>query len=266
MTIKIDFYGSTHGHFLEYVSNVYIMQTTPSKTSIFKPPTYSAHGQDNYYLNDRVIKCGHFSRINEIENNDIVIRILIPSTNNMFFIAITNLMYKAGDVGIDQQQLATPKNIRDNPVNYRNNWYSKFNQPSEYASHYNDFPTISNSVFKFPFEAFFSFNDFCIALSNLASFLNQTFFPDRSLYELWAEFIQYNQGWQSFNKCNRIIDSMFSNQPMEIDCTMIEEGWINFNLSIMCKMYQGPMFDNVVYPNNTTIAHRVIQEHLASLR
>jgi len=40
--IKIDFHGSTHGHFLEYVSNVYIMQTTPSQRNIFKPPTYSA--------------------------------------------------------------------------------------------------------------------------------------------------------------------------------------------------------------------------------
>ena len=267
MTIKIDFYGATHGHFLEYVSNVYIMQTTPSKTSIFKPPTYSAHGRDNNYLDDRVIKCGHFSEFNKIENNDIVIRILIPSTDNMFFIAITNLMFKAGDVGFEQQQLDIPLEIRDNSVDYRNNWYSKFNQRSEYGpNHYNNFPTISNSVFEFPFEAFFSFKDFCIALTNLASFLNQTFFPDPSLYKLWAEFIQYNQGWQLFNKCNRIIDGMFSNQPMEIDCTIIEEGWINFNLSIMCKMYQGPMFENVVYPNNTTIAYCVIQEHLASLR
>ena len=59
--IKIDFHGSTHGHFLEYVTNVYIMQTTPSKTSIFKPPTYSAHAPDDNYKDNRLIKCGHFS-------------------------------------------------------------------------------------------------------------------------------------------------------------------------------------------------------------
>jgi hypothetical protein len=244
MTIKIDFHGSTHGHFLEYVSNVYIMQTASSKASIFKPPTYSAHNRDQHYLNDRVIVCGHFSASNKIKNDDTVIRIVIPPTDNMFFIAATNLMHKAGDVGFEKQQLSVPEEIRHNLVEYRNNWYSKFNQRNEYANYYNDFFTISNSVFEFPFDTFFSYKDFCIALTDLANFLNQSFFPDQSLYQLWSEFIQYNQGWQSFNKCNRIIDSMFSNQHMEIDCTIIEQGWINFNLSKMCKMYQGPMFDN----------------------
>ena len=47
--IKIDFHGGTHGHFLEYVANVYIMQTTPSQASIFKPPAYSAHAADENY-------------------------------------------------------------------------------------------------------------------------------------------------------------------------------------------------------------------------
>lgn len=265
MTIKIDFHGSTHGHFLEYVSNVYIMQTTPSTASIFKPPTMSAHGRDQHYLSDRTVICGHFSASNGIRKNDIVIRIVMPSTDNMFFIAVTNLMYKAGDVGFEKQQLLIPEDIRHNPVAYRNNWYSKFNQRNEYARYYDEFSAISNSVFEFPFEAFFSFKDFCIALCSLANFLNQSFFPTQSLYDLWAEFMQCNQGWQSFNKCNRIIEGMFSNQIIDIDCTVIEQGWINFNLSKMCKMYQGPMFDNE-YPSDTSVAYIAIQQHLESLR
>jgi len=266
MNIKLDFHGSTHGHFLEYVSNVYIMQTTPSKASIFKPPTYSAHGRDQHYLANRIIRCGHFSASNQIKNNDTVIRIVMPQTDNMFFIAVTNLMYKAGDVGFETQQLSIPDTIRNNPVDYRNNWYSKFNQRDEHSKYYNDFQSIPNPVFEFPFEAFFSYKDFCIALCDLAAFLNQSFFPDHSLYQLWSEFIQYNQGWQSFNKCNCIINSMFSNQNIDIDCTIVEQGWINFNLSNMCNMYQGPMFDDAVYPVNTLIAYNAIQQHLSSLR
>jgi len=265
MNIKIDFHGSTHGHFLEYVSNVYIMQTTPSKASIFKPPTYSTHNRDHHYLKDRVITCGHFSAANNIKKDDIVIRILMPFDDNMFFIAVTNLMYKAGDVGFEKQQLSIPEDVRNNPIAYRNNWYSKFNQRNEYARYYGEFSTISNSVFEFPFEAFFSYKDFCIALSSLADFLNQSFFPDQSLYTLWTEFMQYNQGWQSFNKCNCIIEGMFSGHDMAIDCTAVEQGWINFNLSKMCKIYQGQMFDNE-YPSNTSIAHLAIQQHLSSLR
>jgi len=266
MNIKIDFHGSTHGHFLEYVSNVYIMQTTPSKTSIFKSPTMSAHGRDQHYLNDRTITCGHFSASNRIKNNDTVVRITIPSTDNMFFIAVTNLMYKAGDVGFEKQQLSIPEDIKLNSVEYRNNWYSKFNQRKEFADYYNNFSTISNSVFEFPFDAFFSYKDFCIALADLANFLNQSFFSDQSLYALWSEFIQHNQGWQSFNKCNHIIDSMFSSQHLKIDCTIIEQGWINYNLSKMCKIYQGPMFDDIMYPVDTTVAYNAIQSHLQSLR
>jgi hypothetical protein len=223
MNIKIDFHGSTHGHFLEYVSNVYIMQTTPSKASIFKPPTMSAHGRDQHYFDNRIIKCGHFSTYNKIHKDDIVIRILIPSTNNMFFIAVTNLMCKAGDIGFEKQQLPIPEDIRNNPVAYRNNWYSKFSQRNEYAGYYSEFSKISNSVFEFPFDTFFSYKDFCIALCSLADFLNQSFFPDQSLHDLWTEFIQYNQGWQSFNKCNRIIEGMFSGQRIDIDCTIIDQ-------------------------------------------
>jgi hypothetical protein len=265
MTIKIDFHGSTHGHFLEYVSNVYIMQTTTSKTSIFNPPTYSVHSQDQQYHADKIITCGHFSASNNIKKDDIVIRILMPSDDNMFFIAVTNLMCKAGDVGFEKQQLSIPEDIRNDTIAYRNNWYSKFNQRNEYARYYEEFSTISNSVFEFPFEAFFSYKDFCIALCKLSEFLEQSFFPDQSLYTLWAEFIQYNQGWQSFNKCNRIIDGMFSNQHIDIDCTIVEQGWINFNLSKMCKMYQGIMFDDE-YPVNTSVAHLAIQQHIESLR
>ena len=131
-----------------------------------------------------------------------------------------------------------------------------------YANFYNDYLQVTNAVFEFPFESFFSFKDFCIALNNLANFLEQTFFPDQSLWDLWSEFIRYNQGWQSYIKCNSIIDKCFSNQHQSIDCTSIEQGWINYNLSIMCRLYQGPMFDDMVYPTNTCIIHQIIEQHL----
>ena len=93
--IKIDFHGSTHGHFLEYVANVYIMQTAPSETSIFKPPTYLAHAPDQNYLKNRLISCGHYSnpiyqsRL-KINDEDQVIRIIIDTNNdNMFFVSIS---------------------------------------------------------------------------------------------------------------------------------------------------------------------------------
>lgn len=268
--IKIDFHGSTHGHFLEYITNVYIMQTAPSKTSIFKPPTYSAHAPDKNYLDNRLIKCGHFSNPTynlSINNDDTIIRIAVDvSSDNMFFIALTNLMYKAGDFGFEQQMLSINESIRNNPVQLRNNWYSKFNERLLFADHYREFKDHGVPVFEFPFEAFFSFTNFCISLANLATFLNQTFFPDQSLHDLWKEFIAVNQGWQSYNKCNQLLADVFANSNESIDCTVIEQGWINYNLSKMCRLYDGALFDQDQYPTNTQLMHSIVQEHLTKLR
>lgn len=269
--IKIDFFGSTHGHFLEYVTNVYIMQTTPSLSSIFKPPTYSAHAPDENYLNNRLIKCGHYSDpyynlvINE---TDIIIRIVfnMEENDNMFFIALTNLMHKAGDAGFEKQMLSIDEKIRNNPVELRNNWYSKFNERRVFIASYKDFKTVTNPVFEFPFSAFFSFRDFCVSLSNLATFLNQTFFPDQSLYTLWSTFINVNQGWQSYVKCNNLLNDIFANEDTLIDCTVVEQGWINYNLSKICRLYDGVMFDQAIYPSNTQIVHSIIAEHISKLR
>ena len=268
--IKIDFHGSTHGHFLEYVSNVYIMQTAPSQQSIFKPPTYSAHAPDDIYRAHRLITCGHYfdPRCNlKIDREDTVIRIVLNTQDdNLFFIALTNLMYKAGDVGFERQMLSIPESIRNNPVDVRNNWYSKFNEREKYANFYADFVPIDQPVFKFDFNSFFSFEKFSIELNHLAIFLDQTFFPDESLYKLWAEFIAYNQGWQSYVKCNRILENVFANEPTSIDCTIIEQGWLNYKLSMICRIYDGLLFEDVVYPKNTQTVYNIISDHLNSLR
>jgi hypothetical protein len=269
--IKIDFHGSTHGHFLEYVANIYIMQTTASQTSIFKPPTYSAHAPDQNYLKNRIIKCGHYSETiypqYKINNDDQVIRIIIDTnSDNMFFVSLTNLMFKAGDVGLKKQLLSIPEHVRKNKIEYRNNWYSKFNERETYINHYTNFIPLTNPVFNFHFELFFSFKDFCTELERLAMFLNQTFFPDASLYNLWSEFISYNQGWQSYIKCNQLLEDMFAGKSTNIHCTVIEEGWINYNLSKICRMYGGQMFEHEEYPTDTEQAYKIIQIHLSTLR
>lgn len=268
--IKIDFHGGTHGHFLEYVSNVYIMQTAPSNCSIFKPPTYSAHAPDKNYHRHRLIRCGHYSdpKYNlTIDHKDTVIRIMLNTKDdNLFFIALTNLIYKAGDIGFDNQMLSIPESIRNNPVDVRNNWYSKFNEREMYANFYADFVLPDQPIFEFTFNSFFSFEKFCIELNRLAVFLNQTFFPDESLYKLWAEFMAYNQGWQSYVKCNHILEDVFANKSTNIDCTIIEQGWLNYKLSNICRIYNGLLFEDLVYPTNTQIIHNAISDHISRLR
>jgi hypothetical protein len=267
--IKIDFHGSTHGHFLEYITNVYIMQTTPSEASIFKPPTMSAHNPDINYLSNRQIICGHFSNPEfhhgiPFTDDDQIIRIVLNQDDDIFLVTLTNLVYKAGDHGIDRQLLQIPDDIRNNPVSHRNIWYSKFQERELYSTHYKQFMPVTNKVFEFSFNSLFCFSAFCTELSKLAKFLNQTFYPDSSLYTLWKQFINVNQGWQSYIKCNQIIEDIFSNKFVDINCSIIEEGWLNFKLASICRIYSGPLFDDPVYPTNTQVIYNILQEHLNS--
>lgn len=265
--IKIDFHGSTHGHFLEYVSNVYIMQTDPGSGDLFNA-NGAAHAVDTTYLKNRQIECGHFSSSNvKFKDTDQVIRITIdPTDDRQFFIALTNLMYRAGDVGVEKQLLVIPDTVRENPITYRNNWYSKFNERNNYGDFYKEFIKIDQPRVEFPFTAFYSFPEFCKSLNDLAVFLNQTFFPDQSLFDLWEKFIQMNQGIQSYNKCNMILEHIFANRNMVIDCTVIEQGWINYNLSKMCRMYHGSIFEHEQYPTNTQDVYQEVEQHLEYLR
>lgn len=265
--IKIDFHGSTHGHFLEYVSNVYIMQTDPGLGTLFNA-NGAAHLVDTTYLKNRQIICGHYSSDNvRFKDDEQVIKIVIDSENDrQFFIALTNLMYRAGDVGFEKQLLRIPDHIRQDPIAYRNNWYAKFNERNTYSRFYNEFGEMPLKVFVFPFDAFFSFPEFCKNLNRLAEFLNQTFFPNQALFQIWKKFIQLNQGFQSYNKCNTILEHIFANCDMQIKCTVIEQGWINYNLSKMCKMYTGSVFEQLKYPVQTQDIYKEVEQHLAYLQ
>jgi len=266
--IKIDFHGSTHGHFLEYVTNVYVMQTTPSAVSIFKPPTYSAHNPDNSYLNNRLIQCGHYSFHSElsINDDDTIIRIIDDGNDDMFFIKMINLIHKAGDWGLENALQEIPDSVRNDPAAHRNIWYSKFNENAQYANFYPKFKNTGAPVFNFLFKSFFNLKDFYTSLNNLSIFLNQLFLPDDSLSTLWTEFIAVNQGWQSYIKCKQIIEAILSNNSIEIHCNAMEQGWINYNLSKIYRIYNGTMFDSVDYPTNTQIISAAIQNHLNSIR
>lgn len=181
--IKLDFYGSTHGHFLEYIINVYILRACQKLETIFTPGTFSCHEpeKDINYVSNRVVVCNHYSaKCTTFLQDEPLIRIDIDTNvDKLFFIALTNLMYKAGDVGLEEQLTKVPESTRKDPVAFRNLWYSKINERDQYAKFYSSFKETLSRTFYFPFECFFNYRDFCLNLNKLAYFLDQTFFPRR---------------------------------------------------------------------------------------
>lgn len=266
--IKLDFYGSTHGHFLEYVTNVYILRATPKLHNIFTPGTFSCHEpkKNKVYAANSIVRCGHYTFKDSVFSpNELLIRIALDSSiDKLFFIALTNLMYKAGDIGLEEQLTSIPDHIRNDPVAFRNTWYSKINEREQYAKFYSSYEEVPNDIFYFPFESFFDYREFCLSLNKLACFLNQTFFPDESLYQLWLKFIEVNQGWQSYIKCEQVLEHIFSNRDCVLDLTVIEQGWINYNVSKICRLYSGKLFNEKEYLKNAKDVYVEIQSHLAN--
>ena len=271
--IKIDFRPGTHGNFLEYVSNIWIMQTDPGHSTLFTH-TGASHNADNSYRTNRLIKSGHFTTAQGrasglvIGDSDTVIQIGLDDLedNELFLIALTNLVYRAGDIGYEGSLEFIPEQVRSHRALLRNDWYSKFNENSRYLETFSAFDPIPNPVFNFPLKSFYSYGNFCTKLNELAFFLDQTFFPDERLYKLYQEFMTKNHGWHSYKKCSQLLEDVLGNKSSPIDCDSIEEAWLNYMIAQSCRLYTGPMFDNDSYPADAQEIYAIIQQHLETLR
>ena len=262
--IWIDFHGSTHGHFLEYVTNVWIMKMSQETGSVFTE-SGACHNFSEYYKDNRAVRCGHWWWTN-YEHQHVthpVIRITFDKTNDrLFYIALVNRWYRSGDTPFKQKFNNLPEDVRNSPERLRNQYYYKYMLRDKHIDGYNEFPSIPNPVQEFKFESLFIWSEFCKGLAGIAKFLNQTFTPDRKLYRLWQEFIELNQGYQSYNKCNTILENVFLEQSILVNCTSYEEAWINYNLTMMTGVDTGPMFSNDIYPINTLEIYKLIPQHV----
>ena len=265
--IRIDFHGSTHGHFLEFVINKFIMQIDISDYNIFNE-NGAAHVRSEEYLKKRLVECGHYSNANiNLSTEEPLIRIDIDSNcDRDFYIAFVNLLYRAGDVGLTRQiDDSISEEIKKNPVALRNNFFAKFNERDLYAKHYKSFKPSSSTIFVFPFLAFYSWTEFNKKLSDLSKFLNQLYFPDSNLFKLWTRFIELNQGINSFNKIEKILEKIFSNEDFDFECLFFEEAFLNYNLSKICRIFDGVLFEQK-YPTNTKQIYKILQDHLAKIK
>lgn len=266
--IKLDYYPGTHGHFLEYVANVYIMKTPPSATTIFSPIGI-AHNTDDTYKNNRCIISHHYSWFNEpFDVDDQIIRIVIDADNDAeCFVGLVNVAVRAADnlfstnQGFEYYTSNIPESVRSSRLLHRDHWYSKIIEGHYQKNLPREYTIKTEGVFEFPFNAFFDWALFCKNLNLLAFFLKQEFFADESLYKLWKFFIDNNHGYQSLIKCNQLLEEIFSNRSATIDCTLLEESWINYNLAKISRLYEGPMFNSEQYPSTTTDIYTVIQDY-----
>ena len=61
-----------------------------------------------------------------------------------------------------------------------------------------------------------------------------------------------------------MLEHIFSNRDYELDLTVIEQGWVNYNLSKICRLYSGKLFDGTEYCKNAQDVYAEIQHRLLS--
>ena len=125
----LDFYAGSHGHFLEYLINVYIFRC-PGVDKIFTS-LGTSHGilADTNYMDRRLIVAGHYSELNVPTTDPVsVVRIQI-NTNYGKIIYQINVDCRAGDIPVEKKRQNIPVEIRSMSDLLRNNYFSKLKFP-----------------------------------------------------------------------------------------------------------------------------------------
>ena len=272
--IAIDFAPGLHGHFLEYVINKFIYGV-PSETDNIFQPTGAAHciNWDTIYQKNRIAMCGHFSSFNHDYPKKIEKIIWIKHDPELDFILLVNVFerchpdtIKSNDFNIEDvrklhvdfmfDKSATAKDLR-------NNWFNKLvefhNGKTTSLKHSTALP-----VFDFDYRSFFNLPNFILELEKVANFLSMTLKFDLELIDLWKEFMSRNLGFEFYQKTNRLLEKIISNERDEIDNDWRIHAYINYRLSEIFRLHDGIIFEQEQYPTDTATIHDLIQSHVES--
>jgi hypothetical protein len=269
---KIDFFGGTHGNFLELLINLFIYQIDVDQTKFFNK-NGSCHLKNENPLYIPKIKCNHYSYFNiPLNHDDLVIE--IHCSDDFMLPAIVNSLVRAGDEVIDISNLENntikklfllPKAtelLKDIIKTYgehenyprstiRNYFYSKFDVPEYGIDLFNNFNHTEKKLI-FPFGAFFDYEELCLNLNKCAFFLGMNFYPTDATYNIWKEFIRVNQGYQSYQKCKDAMHYILSEQSMDIsNFNIVEEAWLLYRISRIFRCFNHPAMNIDQFVVNT---------------
>jgi hypothetical protein len=270
---KIDFFGGTHGNFLELLINLFIYQIDFSGESDLFNKNGACHLKNANPLYVPKIKCGHYSYFNRpFSTDDLVIE--IHCDDDFMLPALVNSLTRAGNESIDiaNLEIGTIKKLaslaKANQLlkdivdtdgeheNYnrsviRNYFYSKFDISEYGIDLFNNFKHTGKKLI-FPFGAFFDYEDLCFNLNKCAFFLDMNFYPTDVTYKLWKKFISVNQGYQSYQRCKNAMYCTLSEKFMDIsDFNLIEESWLLYRISRIFRCYNNPLINSDQFVKNT---------------
>jgi len=262
--IILDFYGGSHGHFLEYVINTYIFNGNRVDNLISSLGTCHGAVNNSDYEKTRTVYCGHYTQFNK---SDIILptKVVTISVDSAF----ANICYqinvetRAGDIPHETKVELHPAHIKKYPHLLRNAYYSKYSEPElgyclpnklEESWKLKNIPTYNVSM-----ESLYNIQDFYATLKKLSNFLKHTFNPDPELAHLWQKFVNSNQGLQSWKKTTDIIKHALLNEPIDFELSILDQALVNYHLTQSLGIHDGALFDQDIYPTNSQQIWQEIQ-------
>lgn len=282
---KIDYFGGTHGNFLELMINLFIYQVEYTKDDFFNENGACHRKHDNPLYKPK-IKCEHYSYNNvPVDNKDNIIE--IHCSDDDMLLALTNSLLRAGIpdggelIDLDHLERDTISKLSKFPkaglllndlinehgvqTNYpratiRNYFYSKFDNPEYGVNIFNNFNNQCSTMI-FPISAFFNLEDFYLNLNKCAFFLNMNFYPDSRTVAIWEKFVEVNQGYHSQEKCDQVMSHILSGKSMNIsNLNLLEEAWILYRLSQIFRCYDHPLLNVDQFVTDTADISRITYE------
>jgi hypothetical protein len=260
--IALDFYSGSHGHFLEYLINTYILKG-PRVSGIFTELGTSHNiRKDPDYMNFRLVEAAHYSEfdIPTLLVPEKVIRISANSTMEQVCYQI-NVFCRAGDIPAENKLLQIADHIRFNNVSLRNNFYSKlkndgYKTPGQWK--WNEIDS-----FVFPMAALYDLTELYRTLYKLSKFLDHSFNPDDSLSLLWKDFILKNQGLSYWIQTNDLLKKILLNTDFDFESDAWTQALLNYLLSDTIGINDSVLHHHNKYPSNTSEIYQLIQNHIA---
>jgi len=270
---KIDFWGGCHGNFLEVMLEMFVYGNNTMKGKPLFNSAGAAHLKGDVEDYVPVILARHYSENNVPFNDDDAV-IEIHCCEEYRLAALTNSLLRAGDETIDiynlhqntiaklqavskaymdLQDIIEEHGIQENYSKQiiRNYFYSKFEYDNYGISMWNTFKH-TGQKYVFPISAFYNLEEFYFHLNNCAYFLNLNFYPTPDTANLWNEFIDKNQGYQSQKKCDTIIKCVLEKTKLPIEnLTIIEEAYIAHRVAKLFRCYNHPLLTNETFPTST---------------
>lgn len=267
--ISLDFAPGSHGHFLDYIVNAYIFNRDVRQSNIFQSSgaCHTINVRENYQKN-RVTRLGHFTSFNQLYPPATDKVLWIRHDRRFDFVLLTNTYFRCHPGNMNQEDFNVNEIMElqksmmisgDTQLGSRSDWYAKLTDGLDYA---NLEPKTEIPLFEFDYASFFDISDFLRELRRLADWLNRTLVYDDSLAKLWHDFIQRNQGFTKYLRTREILDHIITNTNSSIESDWQIHAYLNYLITGIFRIYDGPLFEQEIYPDNTQDVYKLISEHV----